>query len=466
MPVRARASIAPELLSSLRNLIESASGIVLGDAKLPHLSSVVRGRVAALGIPDAARYMEFLSEGERGAAERRDLVSELLVGETGFFRPPAFFQAFEKEILPGLLDQGFVSPLPIWCAGCATGEEAYSVAIAALEGSRGLAAPVRVRATDLHPRFIDAARKGIYPSLALRNLPDRIRETWFTPMKDGRYRVTDAVRRLVDFEEGNLVGYLSGPLPSRAVRGDLLPERDDLLPVGHHAPARRAVSRNSLRRGSPLPRALRNVVGDFGGVPFGAAGEDFLLQEAAREGPPAATRRRSPFLRFERAAAACSSRGAFSSPSRDRCLPRDETGPFGGAAGRRGALRGGCRDVSPGGRPRSGVPGGGIPDGVPSSRPWTARGGVLSRRARPRTGPAVRLRGHGGGGVPQRDGEEPGRRRCGGRGSCSPSTGTCISRAFRWGRGSPRRCYANTCFPVCRDESRDESRCGGPFPLR
>ncbi|HEY5461323.1 MAG TPA: CheR family methyltransferase [Deferrimonas sp.] len=212
-PVRERATIAPERLSSLRNLIESTSGIVLGDAKLPYLSSVVRGRMAALGIPDAPRYMEFLSEGERGAAERRDLVSELLVGETGFFRTPALFQALEKAILPGLLEQGFVSPLPIWCAGCATGEEAYSVAISSLEGSRGLAAPVRVRATDLHPRFIDAAREGIYPSQALRNLPGRIRETWFTPMKDGRYRVTDAVRRLVDFEERNLIGFLSDPLP-------------------------------------------------------------------------------------------------------------------------------------------------------------------------------------------------------------------------------------------------------------
>ncbi|HEY5190820.1 MAG TPA: CheR family methyltransferase, partial [Candidatus Deferrimicrobium sp.] len=212
-PVRARASIPPERLSSLRNLIESASGVVLGDAQLPHLSAVVRGRMAFLGIPDAPGYMEFLSEGERGAAERRDLVSELLVGETGFFRTPALFQAFEKAILPGLLEQGFVSPLPIWCAGCATGEEAYSVAIAALEGSRGLAAPVRVRATDLHPRFIDAAREGIYPSQVLRNLPDRIRETWFTPMKDGYYRVTDAVRRLVDFEERNLIGFLSDPLP-------------------------------------------------------------------------------------------------------------------------------------------------------------------------------------------------------------------------------------------------------------
>ena len=214
-PVPARASISPELLNMLRNLVEAESGVVLGDAKLPHLSAVVRGRMASLGIPGAPGYMEFLSEGERGAAERSDLVSELLVGETSFFRTPVLFQTFEKAILPGMLEQGFVSPLPIWCAGCATGEEAYSVAIAALEGSRGRhAVPVRVRATDLHPRFIDTAREGIYPAQALRNLPGRIKESWFTPMKDGRYRVTDAVRRLVDFEERNLIDFLSDPLPS------------------------------------------------------------------------------------------------------------------------------------------------------------------------------------------------------------------------------------------------------------
>ena len=214
-PARARAPIPSELLSSLRNLIESASGVVLGDAKLPHLSAVVRGRMATLGIHDATEYMEFLREGERGAAERRDLVSELLVGETSFFRTPALFHAFENAILPGLLEQGLVRPLPIWCAGCATGEEAYSVAIAALEGSRGRHAfPVRVRGTDLHPRFIDAAREGIYPGQALRYLPGRVRETYFTPMADGRYRVTDAVRRLVDFEERNLIDFLSVPLPS------------------------------------------------------------------------------------------------------------------------------------------------------------------------------------------------------------------------------------------------------------
>jgi len=199
----------------LRNLVEAESGVVLNDAKLSHLAAVVRDRMAALGIPDAPGYLEFLSGGEGGAAERRDLVSELLVGETSFFRTPALFQAVEKTILPGLLEQGFVSPLPVWCAGCATGEEAYSVAIAALEGSRGRhAVPVRVRATDLHPRFLETAREGVYPGEALRNVPERIKEMYFEQMKDGRYRVTDAVRRLVDFEERNLIDFLSGPLPS------------------------------------------------------------------------------------------------------------------------------------------------------------------------------------------------------------------------------------------------------------
>ena len=466
MPVRARASIAPELLSSLRNLIESASGIVLGDAKLPHLSSVVRGRMAALGIPDAPRYMEFLSEGERGAAERRDLVSELLVGETGFFRTPALFQAFEKAILPGLLEQGFVSPLPIWCAGCATGEEAYSVAIAALEGSRGLAAPVRVRATDLHPRFIDAAREGIYPSQALRNLPGRIRETWFTPMKDGRYRVTDAVRRLVDFEEGNLIGFLSDP-PPRAVRGDLLPERDDLLPVGHHAPARRAVSRKSLRRGGPLPRALRNVVGDFGGVPIGTAGEDFLLPEAARGGPPAATCRRSPFHRFERrrrrrvprAEPSPSPPGADASPAMNLVLSAErlaDEGRFEEAVAM-------CRQAAA------------LDPGCPEAEYLMA----------------FLLRGHG------RHAEafyhaERALERDPRFVFADMEAAECLSGMGRTGEASLRwkgilraidgeehlprlsvgggdlfgDACANTCFPVCRDESRDESRCGGPFPLR
>jgi len=214
-PVRARASIPPEMLNMLRNLVEAESGVVLNDAKLPHLAAVVRGRMENLGIDEGAGYLAFVSEGDGAAAERRELVAALLVGETYFFRTPAVFRAFEESILPGLIERGFVPPLPVWCAGCATGEEAYSVAIAALEGS-GVRhpVPVTVHATDLHPRFLDAAREGIYAEQSLRDLPGRIRERYFEPMGDGRYRVAEEVRRLVDFGEMNLIDFLSAPPPS------------------------------------------------------------------------------------------------------------------------------------------------------------------------------------------------------------------------------------------------------------
>lgn len=199
----------------LRNLVEAESGVVLNDAKLSHLASVVRGRMEKLGIDDGPAYLAFLSEGDGGAKERRELAADLLVGETYFFRTPAVFRAFEEAILPGLIERGFVAPLPVWCAGCATGEEAYSIAIAALEGSGGRNnVPVTVHATDLHPRFLDAAREGIYPKQSLRDLPGRIRDRYFEPLGDGRYRVAAEVRRLVDFGEMNLIDFLSVPLPS------------------------------------------------------------------------------------------------------------------------------------------------------------------------------------------------------------------------------------------------------------
>jgi chemotaxis protein methyltransferase CheR len=214
---RTRASIPPELLNMLRNLVEAESGIVLNDARLAHLASEVRGRMESLGIDEGSDYLAFVSEGEGAGAERRELVAALVVGETSFFRTPAVFRAFQEAVLPGLMERGFAPPIPVWCAGCATGEEAYSIAIAALEGSGGRhTVPVTVRATDLHPRFLDAAREGIYAEQSLRDLPVPIRERYFEPVGDGRSRVVEKVRRLVDFGEMNLIDFLSAPLsPAR-----------------------------------------------------------------------------------------------------------------------------------------------------------------------------------------------------------------------------------------------------------
>jgi len=214
---RARADIPPERLDALRDLVESESGVVLNDAKLPHLAAVVRERMEILGIDGGGEYLAFVSGGDGAAGERRALVEALLVGETCFFRTPAVFRALEEAVLPGLIDRGFVPPLPVWCAGCATGEEAYSVAVAALEWSGGRhSVPVRIRATDLHQGFLDVAREGIYPAQSVRDLPGRIRDRYFEPLGDGRFRVVEEVRRLVDFERWNLVDFLAASRPAPA----------------------------------------------------------------------------------------------------------------------------------------------------------------------------------------------------------------------------------------------------------
>jgi chemotaxis protein methyltransferase CheR len=200
------------LLSSLRALIEKEVGIVLDDAKLPHLSSLATERIRALKSGDAWEYLLRVLKGPEPATEIRALSSGLLVGETSFFRTQGIFEVFERQLLPQQLDRGIAPPIPVWSAGCSTGEEPYSIAMAALEWSRGRhVVPVRVRATDLHRGSLERAQEGIYPAQALQCVPEHMRSRYFAPAGNGRYRVIDDVRRLVYFEEQNLMDLLARP---------------------------------------------------------------------------------------------------------------------------------------------------------------------------------------------------------------------------------------------------------------
>lgn len=136
------------------------------------------------------------------------LVDRLTVGETYFFRDPVQFEAVRKNILPDLLrGRGPDQPVRIWSAGCATGEEAYSLAILAEE--EGLADRVRILATDISARALAKARQGIYTSWSLRGDPMRIAGRYFRAAGD-RLVLCDRIRRRVVFRQGNLVA----PCPS------------------------------------------------------------------------------------------------------------------------------------------------------------------------------------------------------------------------------------------------------------
>ena len=160
------------------------------------LEARVRERMRALNIEDAAHYAEAL--GSR--SELTALVELLRVGETRFYRHESQMRAVLELALPAMrLGNG---PTKVWSAGCATGEEAYTLAMllsGGLEGHRS----VRVVASDISPASLERAKSGVYREAALGKLPSSY-HSGLERTSDGNIRVTEAIRGLVDFEERNL----------------------------------------------------------------------------------------------------------------------------------------------------------------------------------------------------------------------------------------------------------------------
>jgi two-component system, chemotaxis family, CheB/CheR fusion protein len=150
----------------------------------------------ARSLEDYRRQLE-LHPGEVG-----DLVMSLLIKVTEFFRDPEAFEFLRREVMPSLIQRGREQgrTLRVWSAGCATGEEAYSLALL-LADMIGPDLPewnVRIFATDLDESAINFARRGLYPENVVRNLPDDFRGRFFEQADQG-LRVSKALRQIVIF---------------------------------------------------------------------------------------------------------------------------------------------------------------------------------------------------------------------------------------------------------------------------
>jgi two-component system CheB/CheR fusion protein len=162
-------------------------------------------RRALLG--DARDVSKYVAQLERDPAEVRALYRDLLIGVTRFFRDPDAFDRLRRDVLPLLLDRlPAGEELRIWVPGCATGEEAYSLGILALEAYRahGRPAALKVFASDVHRGSLEVAGQGSYPLEALANLPLHLRERYFTG--DGeRVHVSKELRSCVVFAHHNVL---------------------------------------------------------------------------------------------------------------------------------------------------------------------------------------------------------------------------------------------------------------------
>lgn len=171
---------------------------------------LLRGVEAAareFGLQDAATCMQWLLSTPPDRNRIKILACHLTVGETYFFRDPRAFDALQAHILPALIQsrRQCGQTLRIWSAGCATGEEAYSLAILVQRMIPDFRQwNITILGTDINPHALAKAESGIYGEWSFRNAPDWLKNGYFRPTAKGRYEIVSSVRERVTFAYLNL----------------------------------------------------------------------------------------------------------------------------------------------------------------------------------------------------------------------------------------------------------------------
>lgn len=185
-----------------RDLVVERLGLRFEDARLGFLAELLRRRLGAAGIGAAAYLNRFGPDWPRG--EIGALARELTVPETYFFRGTDQFRALAEIALPERLAAARGRALRILSAGCASGEEAYSIAIVAREAAAGHAAPISIEAIDINPAAIRKARQARFTNWAFRETAPDMRERWFR-RAGTEFLLDDEIRNAVAFHERNLI---------------------------------------------------------------------------------------------------------------------------------------------------------------------------------------------------------------------------------------------------------------------
>ncbi|MFN2381148.1 MAG: CheR family methyltransferase, partial [Guyparkeria sp.] len=183
--------------------LEEQRGTDFSDYKKGTLFRRLQRRLVATGCADVDAYLDYV---EQHPEELDALAKEILVSVTSFFRDPQAFEALTKEVEQIVQEASEADrEIRVWVAGCATGEEAYSVAILFDEAFDQVAhrLPVQIFATDIDSEALTTARRGTYPAEALAMLPPG-RVTRHFERLDHAYRVTERLRSMLVFAEHNL----------------------------------------------------------------------------------------------------------------------------------------------------------------------------------------------------------------------------------------------------------------------
>lgn len=156
---------------------------------------------------DPDKFIDWLLKQQLNDAQTKLLAKSLTIGETYFFREKKALDYIQQVHLPELIRQrkGKNQKLRIWSAGCATGEEPYTLGILLQQTVPDIINwDIRILATDINPTFLTKAKKGVYSQWSFRKLDESFKTSYFTKLDQNNYQIIDPIKRMVKFSHLNL----------------------------------------------------------------------------------------------------------------------------------------------------------------------------------------------------------------------------------------------------------------------
>jgi len=201
--------ISDQEFAQLRDLIHQRFGINLTDQKRSLLVGRLQKLMRLLNLTSFSQYQDYLTEdaSEKGLSELVDLIS---TNHTYFNREKEHFEYFSTTALPAIIEQQQRlnrKELRIWCAGCSTGEEPYTLLMLMMEhlGNAYSSWDAGILATDISDRALSIAKQGVYANDRVMQLPDKLQRNYFTPTGNGEMAVCDKIKREATFRRFNLM---------------------------------------------------------------------------------------------------------------------------------------------------------------------------------------------------------------------------------------------------------------------
>lgn len=194
------------ILDEILHHVRLGSGVDLSGYRRTMLRRRLQHRLSSLGLPSESAYLRLLQDDPEEIERFLKLVS---INVSEFFRDPVVFDVLADQILPDLIARKRAHSqreFRVWCAGCASGEEVYSVAIMlrSLVGSDAPEWRFFLFGSDIDERALAVAAEGCYPPDRVMNVRLGLLKKWFEPSGED-YRLTKAIRTMVSFSREDLL---------------------------------------------------------------------------------------------------------------------------------------------------------------------------------------------------------------------------------------------------------------------